>query len=115
MIPKHDTASAAPEDLQTLEQFIQFNARTPTGERSVRCLVCGEELQYITHSHVASHEASSPRTIGDYKRAVADTLDIDESEVPIVSPDLHDRLSEKTSDAWQDGKYEHFRMATKDD
>lgn len=89
-------------------QTIAFNAKLPTSDESVRCLVCGVELQYITHSHIATHP-HGPNTIEDYKAKVADVLDIDEDEVPVMSADLSDRLAEKIRSAWEAGDYDHFK------
>lgn len=90
-------------------QAIVFNAQLPAeDEKSVRCLVCGSELQYITHSHIATHP-EGPNTIEDYKERVAEVLDIDEDEVPIMSADLQHRLAEKIRSVWESGKYDHFR------
>lgn len=104
-----DKTASWSQDFETVEQHIAFNAQLPTGDGSVRCLVCGEELQYITHSHVASHAAGSPRTVDDYREKVADTLDVEEEDVPVVSSELHDRLADETREAWESGRYDHIR------
>lgn len=96
------------DGLEDPKKAIAFNAQLPTGEGSVRCLVCGSELQYITHSHMATHP-EGPRTIEDYKSLVAGVLAIPEKEVPIMSSDLSDRLADKTRERWEAGEYDHFR------
>lgn len=107
------TSKGAPgwqSDVETLEQQIAFNARLPVTDDSVRCLVCGSQLQYITHSHVASHPPESPRSVEQYKSKVSSVLDVDADDVPVVSSDLQRKLADETRDAWKSGKYDHFRI-----
>lgn len=94
----------------TIEEAILFNAKDEPTPGAVKCLVCGMDLQYLTHSHMAAHAAESPRSVEDYKSKVAETLEIDEDEVPIVSADLSERLAERTREGWTGGRYDHFRL-----
>jgi hypothetical protein len=90
---------------------------------TIVCRVCGDELGYLTGSHMQTHADNQPQTVGQYREAVAARNDADPEDVPLAPDALAevfesagdhdeetlDELSELNEARWEAGEYDHLR------
>lgn len=89
---------------------------------TIVCRHCGDELGYLTGSHMKSHD-EGPQTVAQYRQTVAARNDMEADEVPLAPDALGevfedagdhdeetlDELSELNEARWEAGEYDHLR------
>jgi hypothetical protein len=57
-------------------------------EGTVPCMVCGESMNYVTTSHMGTHDPEDPQTVPEYRDWVSENSAVDRDHPAIDSNQL---------------------------